>query len=221
MILLLLIYSKYSLLKLFYCLLPIYQTPFLEDNGSSTVLKKTRRQEGAKMTETKDIVIAYQEAQNSHNIDLALSFFAPDIRFEMVGIWVMQGMKELRAYAEWNAVIANKLTFGKLKIKNTRLECQAQETNEWLKLVGIDVVNYDAIKFEFENGKIRHIRAKVAPKSEMAMDKATNRVIRWALDKYPDEVVAVIPRGVFKYTEEAATKWMNLVTEWLQHTAKN
>lgn len=171
------------------------------------------------MSNPKEIITAYQDAQNAHDTDLALSFFAPNIRYEMVGIWVMQGLEELRALAEWNAAISNQLILGKIKMRNNRLECQAKETNDWLKLVGIDAVYYDAIKFEFENDKISIVRAKIAPKSEMAMDRATNRVMRWALEESPDEIGDIMPRGLFKYGREAAEKWLALLKEWRQQKA--
>lgn len=162
----------------------------------------------------REIVLAYQEAWNTHNIDLALSFFAPDIRYEMVGIRVIQGPDEMRSYAEWNQFFNNHLNFGKLQMKNNRLECQAEETNDWLKMVGIDGISYDSIKFEFKDGQISQVRAKLSPKSEMAMDRATNRVIRWVLDTDPEVIDKIIPRGHFKYSKEVAEKWLALLKDW-------
>lgn len=168
----------------------------------------------------REIVLAYQEACNHHNIDLALSFFVPDIRYEMVGIRVMQGLEDLRAFAEWNQFFATQMNFGKLKMKNNRLECQAEETNDWLKMVGIESVTYDSIKFEFNNDKISNVRAKLSPKSEMAMDRATNRVIRWVLDTDPELIDKIIPRGLFKYSEEVAERWLALLKDWQARTTE-
>lgn len=168
----------------------------------------------------REIVLAYQEACNTHDIDLALSLFAPDIRYEMVGIWVMQGPDDLRSYAEWNQVFAVKMNFGKLKMKNNRLECQAEETNDWLKMVGIESVTYDSLKFEFKDNKISNIRVKISPKSEMAMDRATNRVVRWVMETDPESIHKIIPRGLFKYSREVAEKWLALLKDWKAHATE-
>lgn len=170
--------------------------------------------------EPREIVLAYQEACNAHNIDLALSFFAPDIRYEMVGIRVMQGLDDLRSYAEWNQFFNTQLNFGKLQMKSNRLECQAEETNAWLEMVGLDSISYDSIKFEFKDGQISQVRAKLSPKSEMAMDRATNQVIRWVLDTDADVIDKIIPRGLFKYSKEVAERWLALLKEWKAHTTE-
>jgi hypothetical protein len=166
------------------------------------------------MKEKKAIVLAYQDAHNAHDVELALSFFAPNIRFEMTGLWVKQGLEDVRALEEWDAALANQLTFGDLRIRNARLECEAKETNDWFKLVGIDEVFYDSIKFEFDNGLITHIRAKISPKGEMAVDKVVNGVMRWALEACPEEVENLMPRGLFNYGREEAHKWLALLKDW-------
>lgn len=171
------------------------------------------------MKTPKEIIKAYQDAQNANDTDLAMSFFAPNIRYEMVGLWVMQGLEELRALAEWNTAVSNQLVLGKIKMRHNRLECQAKETNDWLKMVGIDAVYYDTIKYEFEDDKISVVRAKIAPKSEMAMDRATNRVMRWALEACPEEIKEIMPRGLFKYGGETAKKWLALLKDWKQQAA--
>ena len=90
----------------------------------------------------------------------------------------------------------------------------SSETNDWYQLVGIDQVVFDSIKFEFKGDKIAHIRSRIAPKSERALDSTMNDVVRWALDVDPDEVSALLPRGTFKYGADHAARWMALVKKW-------
>lgn len=165
----------------------------------------------------KDIILAYQQAHNANDVDLALSYMSPDIRYGMAGIWVKEGIEEVRALESWDAALHSQLVFTALKFRNGRLECTAKETNDWFKLAGISEITYDAIKYEFENGQIRHIRANMAHKSERMIDQAINKVIRWALDAYPDEVQAIIPRGNFLYGHEQALRWKKLLEEWLKN----
>jgi len=162
----------------------------------------------------KEIVLAYQEAHNTHDIEGVLEVLSPKIRFGMTGLWVREGLAELRDLEEWDAVMNSHITFKDFKVRNQRLECKGAETNDWYKMVGIEQVYFEPIKFEFEDGKIRHIRAQLAPKSEMAVDRAVNDVVRWALEVFPDEITHLVPRGVFRYGHEQAMRWKKLLVEW-------
>lgn len=168
----------------------------------------------------KEIVVAYMNAHNAHDIDGVLSYLSPEIRFGMTGLWVRQGLEEIRALAEWDAVMNSQLDFRDFKVRNQRLECTGIETNDWLKMVGIEQIRYEPIKFEFEAGMIRHIRAQIAPKFEIMVDRAVNDVVRWALDKNPKEVHDLVPRGVFKYGHDQALRWKKLLVEWKQATGQ-
>lgn len=166
------------------------------------------------MATEKEIVLAYQQAHNAHDVDLALSFFTPNIRYMMTGLWTREGLDELRALEAWDAALNSHLTYGELKVRQGRMDCRGSETNDWYKLVGIDKVEFDSIKFEFTGDKIAHIRSRIAPKSERALDSTMNDVVRWALDEDPSEVHALLPRGTFKYGEDHAFRWMTLVKKW-------
>ena len=168
------------------------------------------------MKSEKEIVQAYLEAHNAHDIEGVLEVLSPKIRFGMTGLWVREGFDEIRALEEWDAVMNSHLQFTDLKMRNQRLECKGAETNDWYKVVGIEQEHFEPIRFEFEAGKIRHIRAQLAPKSEMAVDRAVNDVVRWALDVNPDEIRYLVPRGVFRYGHEQAQRWKKLLAEWKQ-----
>ena len=117
---------------------------------------------------------------------------------------------------EWDAVVGGQINFGNAKMRGGRFECQAKETNAWFEIVGIEAIYYDSYRIELENGLISRIRAKISPKGEMAIDKAVNRVMRWALEARPDEVGEIMPRGLFNYGKEQAEGWMVLLKEWKQ-----
>jgi hypothetical protein len=163
-----------------------------------------------------EIILAYQEARNAHDIDLVLSYLSPDIRFGMAGLWVKQGHEEIRTLEEWDAVHNSQTVFENLKMRNQRLECKATETNDWYQMVGISSIKYDSIKFEFDLMKINHIRAKMSPKSERQIDQVINDILRWALKAHPDKIDDLIPRGQFVYGREQAKRWKVLIDEW-QH----
>lgn len=165
----------------------------------------------------KDLILAYLQAHNDHDVNLALSYMSPEIRFGMAGIWVKEGTEELQAMEAWDAEMHSQIRFDNLKTRSGRLECTGQETNDWYQMTGIQAIIYDNIKFEFENGLIRHIRANMSHKSERMIDTVVNDVIRWALDIYPDEVNDIIPRGNFIHGHDQAVRWKALLTEWLKN----
>lgn len=166
------------------------------------------------MKSEKEIVLAYQEAHNAHDVEKALSFFNPDIRYGMTGVWVKEGIEEVRALEAWDAVLNSKMNYHVLKVRQSRMNCSATETNDWLKLAEIEEIEYTSIKFEFEGNRIQHIRAQLAGKSEWAIDQAVNAVLRWALEALPDEVQSLIPRGNFLHSEGHAKRWLKLVQDW-------
>ena len=166
------------------------------------------------MKSEKEIVIAYQDAHNAHDIEGVLNYFSPAIRYGMTGLWVREGFDEIRALEEWDTVMNSQLVFSDFKVRNQRLECTGTETNDWLKMVGIEEIRYEPMKFEFDGDKIRHIRVQIAPKFEMMVDRAVNDVVRWALELYPDEITDLVPRSVFKYGHAQALRWIKLLEEW-------
>ena len=166
------------------------------------------------MSSDKEIVQGYLEAHNAHDVERALSYFSPNIRFMMSGLWTREGLDELRALEAWDAALNSQLAFDDLKIRRGRMDCRGREANDWYQIVGIEQVDYDSIKFEFQDGKIIHIRAKMSPKSERAVDRAMNEVVGWALAAAPDEVKALVRRGKFLYGPEQAVRWMDLLKRW-------
>ncbi len=166
------------------------------------------------MSSEKEIVLAYQEAHNAHDVEKALSFFTDDIRYGMTGVWVKQGIDEVRGLETWDAALNSHMNYQVLKVQQSRLNCAATETNDWLKLVGVNEIEYTSIKFEFKGEKIQHIRAQLAGKSEWAIDQAVNDVLRWALEAYPAEVKGLIPRNNFIHGVGQAQRWLDLLKEW-------
>lgn len=160
------------------------------------------------------IVSAYQQAHNEHQWEQVMQLFAPDIRFEMVGIWVKQDADLIAKVEQWDAVLNSQLTFSDLREKDGGVVCQAFETNDWLALVGIEKLIYSSVRFEFGNGLIKKIKAQMAPESEQAMARAINKVTRWALDSHREVVQKLIPRSNFIYGHDEALQWKALLEEW-------
>ena len=169
------------------------------------------------MASEKEIVLSYQQAHNAHDVELAMSYMTPTIRYMMIGLWTREGQEEVRILESWDAALNSQLTYGSLQVRQGRMDCSGSETNDWYRLAGIEQVDFDSIKFEFQGDKITHIRAKISPKSERAIDQAMNRVIHWALDYAPEEVDALVPRGIFRYGPDHAARWIALVQAWKDH----
>lgn len=166
------------------------------------------------MASEKEIVLGYMQAHNAGDVEKALTFFNPDVRFIMTGIWTRHGLEELQPMESWDAALNSRLDFTNLKSRSGQVDCQGSESSDWTRAMGIEQVNYDSIRFEIQGGKISAIRAKMASKSERAVDQAVNMVIRWALGVDPDEVDALVPRGLFHYGKDEALRWMEMIEQW-------
>lgn len=166
------------------------------------------------MPNEKEILAGYQQAHNAQDVEGALAWLTPDVRWTMTGLWVRHGIEEMRALEAWDAALNGRIEYRDVKRLANGLSCQAEETNDWYLAVGIDKVVYEQIRFEMKDGKISQVRAKLAAQSERAIDKVVNQVSRWALKAAPAEVNAVLPRGNFNYGADQAGRWLALLQAW-------
>ncbi len=166
------------------------------------------------MPNEKEILAGYQQAHNAQDVEGALAWLTPDVSWRMTGLWVRHGTEEMRDLEAWDAVLNGRIEFIEVKSMAGGLTCRSEETNDWYQATGIDQVTYDQIRFEFRDGRISQVRAKLSSESERAIDKVVNQVSRWALKSAPAEINAVLPRGIFNYGAEQAHRWMALLQAW-------
>ncbi len=163
------------------------------------------------------IVQAYLEAHNSHDITRELSFLTDDCAFIFSDGQKVEGLQEMQALAEWDAVLESTLEMSEFASNDgTVVAARATEHNLWFNGLGIEkIVSMPGTEYTLRDGKI----SKIAPSdwSEESREEFTLKFrlfMRWARDFHPNEIAQVMPDGKFTYTGEAAQIWLDLFDQW-------
>ena len=131
------------------------------------------------------IVQAYLAAGNSHNPDAALAFLTEEVVLEAVGRGQVQGKREARRVAAWDAVLDSETKAFDLRQVGHRVIGRLEERNKWLSLVGIPYIDYRDCRFAFRGQRIHHIQTELSVESRKAMDTALKAVVTWAARERP------------------------------------
>ena len=164
-----------------------------------------------------ELVMAYEDAYNTYDLDRLLSLFAEDAAFEVVGQFVFKGKEDIRRVAEYDSVLNIHMSIIRFATKDNTVSCELVETNDWLKTSGIGEVRYTG-KFVFEEGLIKLIQGIPAPETEQAFNQVLNHLMEWASKERPERFAQMMPEGKFVYNAENAEKSLALLREWQEAT---
>jgi ketosteroid isomerase-like protein len=163
-----------------------------------------------------DRVKAFQKAANSHNVEELLSFYADDVRFEIVGTpMVIEGKENLRKPIEEQFILNVHMTFTDIKVNGNTATYKVKEQNDMLKAAGIDALYYEYDQITFKNGLITEEKAKPAQESMKIMGEFKESFGKWASEKRAEEWVKLKAEGV---TEENVDKWLTMTRQWREST---
>lgn len=165
-----------------------------------------------------ELVTAYQNAHNRHDIEAALAYYADNIRFEITGTWVKEGLEEIRGLEEWDAAVDGELLLYDMTLENDTITCKGAERNEWFRLAGIDEVSHVSVTIRVLNNRIVEIIAKPTLQSEMEIADAFGKIMSWARRERSEMLSALMPGGQLEYTTEAAESWLDLLRDWRNAT---
>jgi len=159
-----------------------------------------------------DRVKAFQEAANSHNVEKLVSFYADDVRFELVGTpMVIVGKENLRKPIEEQFILNAHLTFTDIKVNGNTVTYKVKEQNDWLKAAGINAVYYEYDELTFEDGLIKEEKAKPTQESMRIMVEFQTSFEKWVSEKRPEEWAKLKVEGI---TKENVATWLALARQW-------
>ena len=164
--------------------------------------------------ESVNILKSYQEAHNQHNVEKSLSFYDDSIKFELRGVWIKKGKKEVRKLEEWDSALNSNLIFNSIKVKQDSIFCKVTEKNDWFKAVGIKKLIHDTAIFILKEGLIRQIIAKPSPETSIRIHKIIQEISEWSTKVNDDTISELIKNGQFIYSKESANKWLGLFKKW-------
>lgn len=173
---------------------------FLTMSCSSTLVKRIK---------------AMEEAHNSGDVEMELSFFADDVRCDFGGSFVINGKEELRKVVEGNSIFNSQMTFTDCKEKGNTVTCKVTEQNDMLKAAGIGPVYYEFSEHVFENGLIKGLKAGPSEEYVFALKEFREDFGQWIFKNRPQESTELKTTGI---TKNNVNKWLALIRQWREET---
>ncbi len=161
---------------------------------------------------------AYQEAHNSGDVEKEMSFFAEDIKYDVIGRWKVTGKESLKGRAEIDAVLNSRLIFTDIKSSKNKVTCKVEEQNDSLKTFGIDRLYYEFREFIFEDGLIKEIKTKMAQESADAIRNSKRVFNRWAAENRKEEYEKLRRERIL--TKDVVLRWLVLTRQWQEEMDK-
>jgi ketosteroid isomerase-like protein len=159
-----------------------------------------------------DRVKAFQKAANSGDVERLLSFYADDVRFEIVGTpMVIEGKEKLCKPIEEQFILNCRLTFTDTKVDGNTATYKVKEQNDMLKAAGIDALHYEYDQITFEDGLIKWEIAKPTRESMRVMGEFRESFERWASEERDQKWAKLKSEGI---TEENVSEWLTITREW-------
>jgi limonene-1,2-epoxide hydrolase len=154
----------------------------------------------------------FQKAANSHDIEKTMSFYADDVRFEIVGTpMVIEGKEKLREAIEEMFILNVHFTFTDIKADGNTVTYKVKEQSDWLKAAGIDALYYEYDQTTFDNGLIKKEIAKPTQKSVEIMAEFRESFEKWASDNRGQEWAKLKSEGI---TKENVGEWLAIIRQW-------
>jgi len=163
-----------------------------------------------------DVITAYQEAVNAGDIDRVMSLYADEARFQVPGLFDLQGPEALRGLAQYDRVLNTVLEFSRMEIRGDTVYCQAKETNDWIETADIGEFYYEGV-IVVRRGRIETIEASFTPETDRAFRRVMMPLMEWARTERPEELAELMPQGEFLYNAENAKKNLSLLREFKQN----
>lgn len=160
------------------------------------------------------LVKNYEQAYNSHDLEQIMSFYADDIKFEVVDVVELSGKIEVKGLTEYDIALNIQLMFENIKVRGDSAICDLTENNDWLKAMNIEAAHYSPTIFIFEDGLIQQIKATETPETKDAISSAVKALKEWTSKNRPEKLKEMMPEGKFVYNAINAKKVIELIHEW-------
>ncbi len=163
---------------------------------------------------TTELVRRYERVHNSHDVEMALSLYSEDIRFEVVGMFVKVGKDQVREIEEWDVETNSHMTISDIEVQGNSAGYRLTEGNDWFRLAGIEKMYYDPCRISFQEELIQEIKCEPTNESRRAMGEVWQPIMEWASRERSEELAVLMPDGKFVYGTQSAKKWIALLKDW-------
>lgn len=161
-------------------------------------------------------VKSLQDAANRHAIDEVMAMFVDDAEFELGGLPRLVGKKEIRSIFEYDAGVNSKIELTNCAVTADTVNCQFVETNDRLRLAGVDRLVYQSCVLSFGKRLIRSWRAAPDPEAVRAVGQFWNAAGQWIASHFPTDYSRLFTReGHFIRSRENGERAVQLAKQYL------
>jgi len=166
-----------------------------------------------------EIVLAYRDAFNAHNVDSLLSFYSDDIVFNIPDLQMrMAGKEALRGVAEYDSVLNTHMELTDITVSNDTVFCSIRETNDWMNTAGLSSAFYPKSIFVVSESRIVYLEADMADSSLHNWRSVLVSFFPWAQATYPSALDSVMSEGKFQFNAQSGAVYLELLKEWIDAT---
>lgn len=167
-----------------------------------------------------DIVKAFQDAANRHAIDDVMAMFTEDAEFELKGMTQLFGKSEIRSIFEYDTGVSGKIQLINCTETADAVSCQLVETNDRLRLAGLDSLLYPSCVLSFEKKLIRSWRVVPDPEVTRVLNQFWGAVGLWIAKYYPSDYARMFTReGRFIRSRANGERAVQLAKQYLSTVA--
>ena len=145
-----------------------------------------------------------------------MNLFADDPHLDFRPLGTIKGRVAIRGILEYDLALNTHLDLQNCEVNGREVRCHVVESNDWLKMAGIQSITYDENRFVFvEDGRIDSVIARLSAESEQMIGKAMAEFHQWAIVNQPEEYARLFSEdGAFIYNRENVENVLVLLKNW-------
>ncbi len=158
---------------------------------------------------------SFLAAANQHDVEKVLGMFDENAEFELVGLYRIEGKKQIRNVFEYDAGVHTKLELLDIQIEEDTVKGRLIERNDRLDAIGFNKLDCPFCSLTFRNGRIQKFSAKADDGAIKKVSEAWKGFLPWITRKYPsDRAILFTSEGKFIYNRENGKRVVILLNEW-------
>ncbi len=161
-----------------------------------------------------DLVNEFVESKNHHDVNDIMRFYADNITSHLAGIWLTQGREAIQSITEWEVVMKPTYKISHIALFGDSVRCRLTESNEWLRIMGVESIIYEPFMLTFKDNRIAAINAQFSIDSFKIYQNAWTIITDWLRENNPEKLAAFFIGDKFKYCGTTAHQWLDLVSEY-------
>lgn len=143
-----------------------------------------------------------------------VSLFADSARLDLVGLDVsFLGRDGLSRLADYGVAAHSRLAARGFTVSHDTVRCQLDETNDWLKLLGVKQISYGGW-FLVSGAKIVRARVSITPASTDEMSDRLPGFLAWLMTQDPKAVQRLLPGGRPAYDSSIVPELIDRLRQW-------